>query len=368
MSEEPGTGPTSLIVVSVADGKQEEAAQRFADDLSIEPEVALQIIKGAPIVFINGLTKNEVRSLTPRLQKLSEAGIEFRLTQKATNQLPRINWPIRPTFSPGQAVDSPTYRWENNAFVCPGCGESFLFQRMGKLPLTTDAPVAAAAAPAAAPKHDSGMPKAIGGASVGERLRARGSGKSSKPSNPKLEAVKEEAPDAEAPATEEASAAAESGGEGFGDLGNIDDLLGGESESLDLGAGLDEPGAPPAAEAPAEAGGGEELSLDGELGGGELISSMEGLDSTAGPTPDGDDPGGEKFNVFVSSIKDQAKRDEAAKIIARVRGIDIKEAKKMTSRAMIKAADAISKEKAEGLLKEFKELKLSARMSKVAGS
>lgn len=356
MSEEPGTGPTLLIVVSVAEGRQEEAAQRFADELSIDPEVAAQIIKGAPIVFIGGLTKTEVRSLTPRLQKLSEAGIEFRLTQKSPNQIPRINWPIRPSFAPGQASNGAAYHWENNAFVCPGCGETFLFQRMGKLPVTTDAPVGQAAPAAAAPKRDAGLPKPIGGQSVGERLRARGTGKSAKGSSPVLDTVKEKAPEPESASAE----TDEAGGDAFGDLGNIDDLLGGESESLDLAGGLDEP-----AEAPA---GGDELSLDSELGGGELISSMEGLDSDAGPTPEADDdPGGEKFNVFVSSIKDQAKRDEAAKIIARVRGIDINEAKKMTSRAMIKAADAISKNKAEGLLKEFKDLKLSARMTKAGG-
>ena len=244
--------------------------------------------------------------------------------------------------------------------MCPGCGETFLFQRMGKLPVTTDAPVPAsgsALAPAAS-KRDTGLPKPIGGASIGERLRARGSGKSAKGSSPKLETVKE--PPSESGEADETEAAGDIGGDAFGDLGDIDDLLGGESESLDIEGAPDE--------AAADAGGGDELSLDGELGGGELISSMEGLDAAAGSTPEADDPGGEKFNVFVSSIKEQGKRDEAAKIIARVRGIDLKEAQQMTSRAMIKAADAISKEKAEGLLKELKELKLSARMTKVAGS
>jgi hypothetical protein len=48
-----------------------------------------------------------------------------------------VNWPVRPQFTAGgaPAVAGLAFEWDNSAFVCPGCGESFLFRRMGKVKL-----------------------------------------------------------------------------------------------------------------------------------------------------------------------------------------------------------------------------------------
>src|SRR6185503_6429420 len=81
-----------------------------------------------------------------------------RVTARVAGKLPKVNWPVRPQFTAGGAagVNGLAFEWDNNAFVCPGCGESFLFRRLGKLQLA-EPPVAVgsngaeAAAAAAAP-------------------------------------------------------------------------------------------------------------------------------------------------------------------------------------------------------------------------
>ena len=225
MSEEPGKGPTSLIVVGVAEGKEEAAAKKLAEDLWVTPEVSRKVVKSAPIVFIEGLTKLEVRTLTPKLQKLSEAGIEFRLTQKEPNRLPRIEWPVRPSFAPGAAAsDGGMFRWDDNAFVCPNCGETYLFRRLGESPLVreTGAP---APAPAKKKGSDPALPAAsVGGSSIGARLRARGASRSAKGGSAVLKSVEEEESAGEAPSAPGAKVPTEAESV---EIEGLDDLMGG---------------------------------------------------------------------------------------------------------------------------------------------
>jgi hypothetical protein len=396
MAEVPGQGETALIVVSVTPGSEEAAAGRLAEELSVDPEVMLKAVQSAPILLIGGLTKEEVRSLTPRLQKASQIGIEFRLTQRQPNSLPRVDWPVRPNFAlPRTSVDRVLFQWGNNAFVCPGCGETFVFRRTGKLPVAVDAGAAApAAAPAAAAAFpvvkDQGLPKALGGGmSLGERLRAKGLGV--KPSSPHLEPVKEEAKPAagsspklpavpETPRAEPAAAkAAEPADDLLGDPladvladaepeagktapvsvakadeGGVEDLLSGDTgDPLDLDAPAET--AAPATAPPS----GAEAA--------EIISSMEAVEApaagAAAPAPAAADTG-ERYNVFVSALKDEHLREAAAGLIAQARAVPLAEAKKMVLRPMIKAADRVPRDAADKLVLEFRKLKISARVTK----
>src|SRR5688572_5395834 len=138
-------GDFNLIVAAVESSAVAEAAKRFASAFGLDDTIAQQICKSAPIIFAQKLTKTEVKAISPVLADLSKAGMEFRVTARIAGKLPKVNWPVRPQFTAGGTESSTghAFEWDNNAFVCPGCGETFLFRRLGKLQLS-EAPAVAA--------------------------------------------------------------------------------------------------------------------------------------------------------------------------------------------------------------------------------
>ena len=143
----------SIVIEASKDSKIAEATSGFAKMFTLESKVAEQILKSAPIIFLSRLTKQDVRILKPKMIELSNAGIEFRITSRPQDRIPKVNWPIKPSFGTadgGNLVTAVSFIWDNNAFVCPACGETFVFRRVGK-PKPAPAGVEAAAAAAAAP-------------------------------------------------------------------------------------------------------------------------------------------------------------------------------------------------------------------------
>lgn len=138
MASTPDLGEFSLIVAEVDAAMLDEASDSFAEAFHLDPDVARQVLKSAPIVFARGLTRHEVKSITPRLVDLSKMGIELRVTARPTGKMPKLNWPVRPQFTAGDTggpSSRPSFDWQDAAFVCPSCGEAFLFKRLGPLPL-----------------------------------------------------------------------------------------------------------------------------------------------------------------------------------------------------------------------------------------
>jgi hypothetical protein len=132
------SGDFSLIVAEVDAAMIGEAAESLAEAFHLDPDVAQQVLRSAPIVFVRGLTKHEIKSITPRLVDLSKMGIELRVTARPTGKLPKLNWPVRPQFTAGDSGGpkvNPAFDWVDSAFICPSCGEAFLFKRLGALPL-----------------------------------------------------------------------------------------------------------------------------------------------------------------------------------------------------------------------------------------
>lgn len=128
----------ALIVSEVDAAMINEAAGSLADAFHLESAVAQQVLRCAPIVFARGLTRHEIKSITPRLVELSKMGIELRVTARPTGKLPKLNWPVRPQFTAadsGGAKLTPTFDWQDSAFVCPSCGEAFIFKRVGTIGL-----------------------------------------------------------------------------------------------------------------------------------------------------------------------------------------------------------------------------------------
>jgi hypothetical protein len=350
MGAEPGE--FSLIVSEVDAAKLADASKQFAQAFGVDETIANQICKSAPIIFAQKLTKAEVKAITPVLSELSKLGLDFRVTARVAAKLPKVNWPVRPQFTVGGSGGAAglAHDWENNAFVCPGCGASFLFRRLGKLKLAESAPAysgngadaAEARVTAAAPKA-AAVKAAVGAFSP----------------SPTLEGVEGVQP------------------------------LAGEGESLDLPEAVEEikladepaPSAPAAPDVDLSAPSSDPddtapASEGAEFSEATEAAAPEAAETAPAPAPEVEAPpqeeaaaagadGGELYNVFLSKITDTSKRDKAAELIAKVKGCSQPEAKELTTRLVIPLAKNVPKAKAEDILNQFKKLKIFGRMTKV---
>jgi len=309
-------GEFSLIITEADKARLESAAKEFAATFSLDEAIAAQIVKSAPIIFAQKLTKGEVKAITPKLVELSKSGLEFRVTARVAQKLPKVNWPIRPQFTVGGSggPNGLAFEWNNNAFVCPGCGETFLFRRLGKLRLVEPAPEAKPApSPLPAPK-----PSPAGLTELAEgRMEGIEGGE------PVLEPEPIELPEAieEIPLEMEPVA------------------------DLSPAAQIQPPDETAAPEAE-----------------GEFSTAVEEIAPAPEPVVE---PAGELFNVFLSKITESAKRDKAAELIAKIKGCSQQEAKELTTRLVIPLAKGVAKEQAEEILNQFKKLKIFGRMTKV---
>ena len=140
----------NVVVVKADEARSAGIASAFNRILGLDEALAAQVIKSAPIVFLQKASKAEVKALSPRLAELSREGVEFRITARPLGKIPKVNWPIRPQFTVGGSAAGAgvTFAWDQCAFVCPSCGETYVFKRLGKLSLGEPA----AAAPVSEPE------------------------------------------------------------------------------------------------------------------------------------------------------------------------------------------------------------------------
>ena len=347
----PEAGDFNLIIVEVESGRIPEAAKALAKAFNMDEGVASKVCSGAPINFAQKLTKQEVKAITPVLAELSKSGVEFRVTARLPERLSKLNWPVRPQFTAGgsAAATGLAFEWDNNAFVCPGCGESFLFRRLGKVKLVEP-------------------PAAVG--SNGDAVHVAAAAPAARASAP--QPVKASVSNNELGSYEDALRPAPRavGVEGVSQLA-------GEGESLDLPEAIDD--LKPADEPLAE----PMLADADPLPAPEPLDELPGTDGGFGsaaepalpepepepaPVAEEEAPAGEPgelYNVFLSKITDTSKRDKAAELIAKVKGCSTAEAKELTTRLVIPLAKNVSKNKAEDILNQFKKLKIFGRMTKV---
>jgi len=149
----------ALIVAEVDPAMIEEAAESLAEAFRLDSAVAQQVVRSAPIVFARGLTRHEIKAITPKLILLSKMGLELRVTARSTGKMRKLNWPIKPQFTAGDSGGmkvTPTFDWQDSAFVCPSCGETFVFKRLGQLELGETPSEDAAAPPTPAAEEPAG--------------------------------------------------------------------------------------------------------------------------------------------------------------------------------------------------------------------
>lgn len=355
-------GDFSLIIEDVESGRLEEATAAFAAAFSLDQLLSSQMLNAAPIIFASKLTKAEVRAITPKLTELSGMGIEFRLTARVAGKIPKVNWPVRPQFTAGGALNSVgvAFSWDNNAFVCPSCGDTFLFRKLGKLPLTEPPPPPAA--PAASPATPSTPAQKVAPAAARARKPEGGrplpSGQSLEEATESLDVMAQEPEtinlqdDVSVPSVDAPLDVATGDGEQI--------ELAGEVEEIRL---EDEPAGPelvaPDETAPAE----EPATVEIQ----ETVEAPEEEETApvATAAKGGDSGGGDRYNVFLSKITDRSRQDKVAELISKVKGCSMTEARDLTTRLVIPIAKSVPKDHAEDILGQFKKIKVFGRMTKV---
>ncbi|MCW8141601.1 MAG: hypothetical protein KIT58_22080, partial [Planctomycetota bacterium] len=82
------------------------------------------------------------------------------------------------------------------------------------------------------------------------------------------------------------------------------------------------------------------------------------------PPPGGAAPSGEgEHGLVLSRIADPEKKEQAAEIIAEVKGCSIDEARRLTDRTIIPVLKGVSRELAEHHLEKFKRVKIAGRVT-----
>ncbi len=129
----PDAGDFNLVLLAVESDRLEDAAGSLAKAFSLENELAEQICRSAPVVLVEAMTKAELKEVSPVLADVSKKGAEFRVTCRPVGNLPKCQLPPGARLSRAADPKEAGFSWNHSAFVCPCCGETFLFQRPGKI-------------------------------------------------------------------------------------------------------------------------------------------------------------------------------------------------------------------------------------------
>lgn len=134
-SKEASQGGLSyhIIITGINESLLPQAVKEFALACNLTDEISGQILKNSPITFLSNLSRNEMKSIKPKLLYLSKSGIEFTVSPTLSPDIPGVIWPIPSYYKQiagGKILNYIDYQCDNNAFICPKCGESFIFQRI----------------------------------------------------------------------------------------------------------------------------------------------------------------------------------------------------------------------------------------------
>lgn len=130
------SGDFNLVVLAVESERISDAAGSLASAFSLDETFAEQVCRSAPVVLAEAITKAELKEISPVLADVSKNGIEFRVTCRPVGNLPKCTLPPGARFSRAADPKEAGFQWNHSAFVCPCCGETFLFQRPAKLSIS----------------------------------------------------------------------------------------------------------------------------------------------------------------------------------------------------------------------------------------
>lgn len=342
-------GEFNLIIEKVT---SLEAGAFLAEAFGLDPALTQAMLKTTPIIFATKLTKSEVKALSPRLQELSKQGFEFRITAR-TAKLPKVNWLVRPNFAlPSTGSSGPVaFDFQNTAFVCPSCGDTFVFARVGKIPLSDANPGTPPLPATPTPLPSKSATGSIPVAKPAEPPKVKVS------IPPKLE-------------LEDGAGAnptyAKKSGDAFADAELVEPLTDEALEGGDVAIDEDAPQIDLSSiEGPAEGESNPAIKTSVNLSSAldDTLNEQASKETAAAQAQA--IANGELYNVFVPEVKDKARLEEVVKLVMQVRGLSEEEARKLTKRLMIPVAKGVSKDEAERILAQFKKIKTTGRMTKV---
>jgi ribosomal protein L7/L12 len=346
----------------------DSGAELFAQAFGLDPALTRQMLRATPLLFASHLTKAEVKALVPRLQELSKQGMDFRITTRGAN-MAKVNWPVRPNFALPATTSAGTFTidFHNTAFVCPTCGDAYVFTRLGRIPWVESAEPAAAPAAAPVEKKSTGrvpavsinLPIAEVKRAAPEPPRAPAEVPSNKPTEPLPVNLELE---------ESVGANPNFAPPGFAEADLVEPLSDEELEAgevakepppqIDL-SNIEEPATRPSQASNAKT----SMDLSGALDDSLAEQAQREAEAAAsGAAPSNQ----ELFNVFVPQVSDKTKLEEVVRLVASIRGVSEEEARKLAKRLMIPVAKGVSKDTAEKILGQFKKLKMTGRMTRVA--
>jgi hypothetical protein len=343
------------IIISGADEKWvggfSDMASHLAPAFGLSPEAAEQVLKSAPVAFITNVDKDVLRTLKPKLMELSKKGIEFMVASKLPATMPRLIWPAKLNFQElpgGETVQYVDFQWRGNAFVCPNCAETFVFKRVGN-PFNTfikAKELQAAQASALGPDGVVEVEPIVEDVGVSD---TPGTAKHQAAPPQEDEAVAEEEAVVEPPIEEPPAE--------------------GEEEAIEM-TPIEEPAAipedgvvemePVLEEAPAHATS-EPIDILQEA---PQKPAPKAAASQAEPEPE--EPmmdEANEFSLFLTAIT-HPKREEAAEMIADIKGIPLAQARLMANRSMVPVLKDVSETVAKECLERFKKIGLAGKIIK----
>lgn len=339
--------PYTVIIEKVDAGRIDEAASSLRKTLGMETEMARTILQSLPLIFIRNLTKADVKGVAPALMEISKSGVEFRITTK-TAKLPKLNWPLKPHFLSSNDATAVAFEWNGLGFVCPSCGESFVFKKVGKVQLF-EPPVVADA----------------GRADDTKSIRKESTGKIQKQ---EVE-VRHEAPvKKEQPAPVKQQTKTEPKVEvKIEPIEEIEEIPA-EPEILEIAESPLEspanPGETKVDEEPVPI----EASDNNGSSGGEVVSDSlsDALEIPSAQKTQPQTPTGDTFNVFINKVSNATTKKQVAELMTKYRGCSVQDAvRRLDQSVVIKFAESVSKDQADAISRELKKLQITARILQV---
>ena len=97
MPEDASHGNYNVVISQLnPEADPQAAAEHLAQAIGVEPQVAQVILRKAPIALFKSVGREEVDYVRPFLVALAMYGIDFRITQKPAENIPKVNWPVKP--------------------------------------------------------------------------------------------------------------------------------------------------------------------------------------------------------------------------------------------------------------------------------
>jgi ribosomal protein L7/L12 len=315
-----------IMITDLEDNTKKQGIDVFARLLLIDTPVAEQILGSYPIVFLSDVNRDEYKRLKPKLLEISKSGVEFTVTTKAPVSTPHVTWLSRPNYmeAGGKLIRYVEFQWRGNAFVCPNCNETFLFQRMGN-------PLARFVKTQEKPAEG-----AVSEVSVADVVPDQAES---------VEPVAEEVMELNEPelVVEETPVA--------GEEVNIEPMEPAEEDTAEVV----ELTPLSISELPAE-----ELP-EAE----DILTEVAPVEEVAAPVTKA--PAEESNNnLFLSKIVAKDKKESAAKLISEIKGISLEEARKLTERMLIPVLKEVTEAEAKACLDRFKKLGVAGRITKMA--